>query len=190
METIIKKVGIEGIQKYSADAMKKRVELLSLEANENLISALYAESLLPSLDEQIAVYVGLIEKIDADIALILQRAEEAKGQAGYNISRERKPLEETKKAYSRGRDKLLERKASTLERISNLRMDAQLIMHKIDHTLSIKDTELTDSLVTHIESLKEKLEAPAPTVELIEDEEVDADLSDTEDDVTAEKAVE
>lgn len=183
METIIKEEGIKAIQNNSAAALKKRVDDLSLEANDNLISALYAESLMPSLDEQIGVYQSLIADLESEIDVIEKQAGELKGEEAYRVRRTKKPLEEKAKAYARGRDKLLERKAHTLERINNFRMDAQLIMHKIAHTESLGETAVVDSLVSHIESLKEKLEAPAPVVvEPIEEEEDVEDFVDVADD--------
>lgn len=190
METIIKEDGVKAIQQYSGDAIKKRVELLSLEANEDLISALYAESLMPSLDEQIGAYETLIAECNKAIEEIETQAAGLKGQEAYELRRTKKPFEEKIKMYQRGRDKLLERKAQTLERINNFRMDAQLNMHKIAHALSLGETVVADSLTSHIEALKVRLETPkedAPVVETTTEEDdvetlVDTDNADDVDD--------
>lgn len=201
METIIKEEGIKAIQSNTADAIKKRVTDLSLEANENLISALYAESLMPSLDEQIGVYSKLIEEIEAQVAAIVASAEDLKGQEAYNLRKTTKPLEDKAKAYTRGRQQLIERKATTLERINNFRMDSQLNMHKIAHSLSLGETTVSDSLVAHIESLKDRFDNPVveetteeevvDDVEISDQDIIDVDVTNDEDVInTEEKATE
>lgn len=157
MESFIKEAGIASMRTHATEAIEKQIKDLALEANGNLINAAYAESLLPSVDEQVKQYDALIEKTNEEIANIEEAATHAtSAQEGYNIRKEKKPLEAKLRAYDQGRQRMLERKASALEKINAHRFDAQANMHRIEFIKGLTGDAVVDTLVKHIENQQPK----------------------------------
>lgn len=170
MESFIKEGGIASLREYSKEALEKQIKDLSLEANGNLINAAYAESLIPSVDEQVKQYDALIEKTNEEIANIEEAATHAtSAQEGYNIRKEKKPLEAKLRAYDQGRQRMLERKASALEKINAHRFDAQANMHRIEFIKALTGDAVVDTLVKHIENQQPKA-AEEEAAQVIADE--------------------
>lgn len=165
MESFIKEEGIAVIKSVSKEAIDKHIASIALEANNHLLNAEYAESLLPSVEEQINQYQQLIDDAQAKIEKFKAEAEEltksGKGQAGYKLLKENvKPLEGKIRTYTAGRDKMVERFSSTQEKIHSHRFDAQATMHRIAFFKQLNPDVLSEKLVKHIEGLAPKAEEP------------------------------
>lgn len=162
MESFIKPKGMIAIQGASQEALEVTMKNLSLEANTHLINAAYAESLIPSVDEQVKQYDLLIDATNGAIADIEEQATHAlSAQEGYTIRKGKKPLEATLRSYQQGKDRMLERKATALEKINAHRFDAQAIMHRIAYLADITPISLGEQLTKHIENQQ----APAAEAE-------------------------
>lgn len=175
METFIKEVGLVCIGGASAEARETTMKSLSLDANKHLIDAAYAESLLPSVDEQIAQYEKIVADLHTQIADIEELASKAPNpQEGYNIRKDKKPLEAQIRSYEQGKNRMLERKAAALEKINAHRFDAQAIMHRIAFISELGETTLYDQLRSHIENQQAPEVSNDPDV-LVVTEEVPAE---------------
>lgn len=184
METFIKEVGLVCIGGASAEARETTMKSLSLDANKHLIDAAYAESLLPSVDEQIAQYEKIVGDLHTQIADIEELASKApNAQEGYNIRKDKKPLEAQIRSYEQGKNRMLERKAGALEKINAHRFDAQAIMHRIAFISELSPTELYDQLRSHIEKQQTPEASNDPDVlvvtETVEVEEETAPVEET-----------
>jgi hypothetical protein len=170
MESFIKEVGLVCIGGASKEARETTMKTLSLDANKHLIDAAYAESLLPSVDEQIAEYEKIIGDLRTQIADIEELASKApNAQEGYNIRKDKKEIEVKIRSYTQGRDRMNERKASALEKINAHRFDAQAIMHRISFIAELGETALYDQLRSHIEKQHEVPEEIVVTQEILDE---------------------
>lgn len=153
METFTKQEGLDSIRDHSQEALDATIKTLSLEANTHLINAAYAESLIPSVDEQIKQYEALLDETHGKIADIEEMASHAlNSQEAYNIRKEKKPLEAILRSYTQGKDRMLERKASALEKINAHRFDAQATMHRIAFFKATTGEAIVATLETHIKN--------------------------------------
>lgn len=153
MESFIKPEGLASMREHSTEALEITIKNISLEANTHLINAAYAESLIPAVDEQIKQYVDLIDQTHAQIADVEEQASRAiNSQEGYNIRKEKKPLEAMLRSYQQGRDRMLERKASAAEKINGHRFDAQATMHRIAFLKNTTGDAIIDTLENHIKN--------------------------------------
>lgn len=197
MDEITKEAGLKVISEHSKERIDIKVKEIAHEANDHLLNALYAESLLPAVDNSIEQYNTLIAKCNEELATIEGRAAEIKdGQTAYNVRKEKKPIEAVLRAYEQGRNRMMERKANALEKINSHRFDAQAAMFRADYFLGISTELPVESLKLHIANQL----APAAEVEAaaiiaaesentatVEDEsdvaDANAELADTQDDV-------
>lgn len=171
MESFIKEVGIICIGGASKEARETTCKNLSLEANTHLINAAYAESLISSVDEQIAQYDRIIGEINTKIANIEEAASHAlNAQEAYNIRKEKKTHEGEIRQYQQGKDRMLERKANALEKINAHRFDAQALMHRIAFIAELGETALYDQLRTHIENQQVPAASSDPEVLVVTEE--------------------
>lgn len=153
MESFIKPEGIASMREHSQEALEVTIKNLSLEANTHLINAAYAESLIPSVDEQMKQYEDLLDKTRGEIADIEELASKAlSAQEGYNIRKEKKPLEGMLRSYEQGLNRMKERKAGALEKINAHRFDAQAVMHRIAFLKNTTGEEIIKTLEAHIEN--------------------------------------
>ena len=179
MESFIKPEGIASMREYSKESLEKHIKDLALEANGNLINAAYAESLIPSVDEQVRQYEALIDETNGKIADIEEAATHAtSAQEGYNIRKEKKPLEALLRSYDQGRQRMLERKATALEKINAHRFDAQANMHRIEFIKALTGDAVVDTLVKHIENQQPKA-AEEEAAQVIADEQAEASETET-----------
>ena len=183
MDEITKEAGLKVISDYSKERIETKVKEIAIEANDHLLNALYAESLLPAVNNSIEQYQALIAKCNEELAAIEARAIEIKdGQSAYNVRKEKKPIEAVLRAYEQGRNRMMERKANALEKINGHRFDAQAAMFRADYFLNISTTLPIESLKLHIANQL----APAAEVEaaaIIADEAANADVAEDESDV-------
>lgn len=187
MESFIKLEGIASMRDHSTEALEVTIKNLSLEANTHLINAAYAESLLSAVDEQVEQYTKLLDETHGKIADIEEQASKAlSAQEGYNIRKEKKPLEAMLRSYQQGKDRMLERKAGALEKINAHRFDAQAIMHRIAFLKATTGDAIIDTLEKHIkdqrvtEATEEVVPEPETPPEVVEETTPDESMYDTE----------
>lgn len=155
---------MDAIQKTAQEALDKEVARLTIEANTNLASAIYYESLYPAAEKSIADIDAEETKIKEDLTKAEEEYESAKRNPKEGMAAKREIVADLKRrlrAYGNAKTRMTERLNNLKEKANALSFDARAAFTRAEFVAALTPDKIKEFYAAYVD----RTDNPAPEPE-------------------------